>query len=73
VCPDRLPVFTAYYELLPAQPAHLAKSDALKRLFRLIPTDYVDFLVKDKSCKEITRGTLAGTSDTTCPCPKPSP
>ena len=72
-CPDKLPVLTAYYELLPAHPANLAKSDASKRLFRLVPSSYVQFLANSKSCKEITRGTLAGTSDTTHPCPNPSP
>lgn len=72
-CPDQLPVLTAYYELLPAKPADLAKSDASKRLFRLIPAGCADNLVKDRSCKEITRGTLRGRSDTTGPCSKPSP
>ena len=72
-CTEKSPVLTVYYELLPAQPVDLAKRYASRRIFQLIPVGSSDFVANRPSCKEITRETLPDTSDTTLPCPGPSP
>ena len=72
-CQKETSAITDYYELVPVQPAILAKSDASKRIFQLIPTRYEDIVGTPKSCKEITRGTLADGSATASICPGPSP
>lgn len=72
-CQQETATFSAYYELLPAQSTILAKSDASKRIFQLIPARYEDIVGTLKSCKEITRGTLADESATASICPGPSP
>ena len=72
-CPHKSDVISVGYELLPAQTADLAKNYASKRVFRLIPIGYSDFLADSPSCKEITRGTLAGTFGTAGRCRPRSP
>jgi hypothetical protein len=72
-CPDKSDEISVVYELLPAKAAELAKSDASRRIFRLIPIRYSDFLANAPSCKEITRGTLAGTFGSAGPCRPRSP
>ena len=72
-CPDKSDEISVVYELLPAKVAELAKSDASRRIFRLIPIRYSDFLANAPSCKEITRGTLAGTFGSAGPCRPRSP
>ena len=72
-CQKEIAAISAYYELVPVQPAILAKSDASKRIFQLIPARYEDIVGTPKSCKEITRGTLADGSATASICPGPSP
>jgi len=53
---DRSDEISVVYELLPAKAGDLAKSDASRRIFRLIPIRCADFLANVPSCKEITRG-----------------
>lgn len=72
-CQQETAAFSAYYELLPVQSTNLAKSDASKRIFQLIPARYEDIVGAPKSCKEITRGTLSDGSATASICPGPSP
>jgi len=72
-CPDKSDEISVVYELLPAKAADLAKSDASKHVFRLIPIGYSDFLANPPSCKEITCGTFSGPSDTAGLCRPRSP
>ena len=72
-CPSESKVIPAYYELLPVQSENLAKRYASKRIFHLIPISCSDIVVSGPSCKETTRGTLPGASDTASLCPGPSP
>lgn len=72
-CPRESDVIPVYYELLPVQSANLAKRYASKRIFQLIPASCSNFMVSGPSCKETTRGTLPGASDTASLCPGPSP
>ena len=72
-CPDKSDEISVVYELLPAKAGDLAKSDASRRIFRLIPIRCSDFLANAPSCKEITRGTLAGTFGSAGPCRPRSP
>ena len=72
-CPDRSDEISVLYELLPARSGELAKSDASRRIFRLIPIRCADFLANVPSCKEITRGTLAEAFDSPRPCRPRSP
>ena len=72
-CSNKSPILTVYYELLPVPSEDLAKSDASKRLFRLIPVNCIDYLAHAQSCKEITRGTLPDASATRKSCPFASP
>lgn len=62
-----------YYELLPAQPACLAKRYPSKNLFQLIPIAYPRFETDSQSCKDTTRETFAEKFGTPGPCPRPSP
>jgi len=71
--PSKSDAITVYYELLPAQPKNLAKRYASTRVFQLIPVSYNGFVANSQSCKEITRGTLAGGSVSAGVCPRPSP
>lgn len=72
-CPEKSDAIAAYYELLPATDSDLAKRYASKRIFKLIPVGYSDFMPNCPSCKEITRGTSSHSSDRACVCPGPSP
>jgi len=72
-CPDPSKVITVYYELLPAKGDGLANRYASKRLFQLIPVYCNDFVADRSSCKQTTRGTLAGGSGRPSSCPTPSP
>jgi hypothetical protein len=72
-CPDRSDEISVVYELLPVRSGDLAKSDASRRIFRLIPIRYSDFLADVPSCKEITGGTLAGAFDRPGTCRPRSP
>ena len=70
---SKLDVIPVYYELLPAPSGDLAKRYASKRIFQLIPICYGDYLANGPSCKETTRGTLAGKSGSPDLWPRPSP
>jgi len=72
-CTPESDSITVYYELLPAQPADLAKRYASRRIFQLIPVGYNDLRTDSQSCKDTTRGTLAEKSIIPGPCPGPSP
>ncbi|MBI9081883.1 MAG: hypothetical protein JEY79_19355 [Pseudodesulfovibrio sp.] len=72
-CPSESEVIPVYYELLPVQSENLAKRYASKLIFHLIPISCSDIVVSRPSCKETTRGTLLGASDTARACPGPSP
>ena len=72
-CPDRSDEISVVYELLPVRSGDLAKSDASRRIFRLIPIRCADFLANVPSCKEITRGTLAEAFDRPGLCQPRSP
>ena len=72
-CPSVSELIPVYYELLPVKPANLAKRYASNRIFKLIPISCSDIVVSGPSCKETTRETLPGASDTASLCPGPSP
>jgi hypothetical protein len=72
-CQSKLDVIPVYYELLPAPSGDLAKRYTSKRIFQLIPICYGDYPANGPSCKETTRGTLAGKSGNPDPWPRPSP
>ena len=72
-CQSKSDVIPIYYELLPAPSGDLAKRYASKRIFQLIPVGCNDFGTNSQSCKETTRGTLAGVSDSADLWPRPSP
>lgn len=49
---------SGYYNIIPVTEAALAKSDASKEIYLLIPVDCKENPVRPAACKDITRGTL---------------
>ena len=72
-CQTNTEAITVYYEFLPAKADDLAKRYASKHIFKFIPIGYQDFGTDSQSCKETSRGTLAGKSGTPDLWPRPSP